>query len=334
MAIRKIIWHDIAKCCSNIQRIIDLYPENYCENGVLFWKGCKKFPSVLKLDIKDSITFEFILSYTKIYCNILKIPYNEEEIKTKIYTNSIKTLGQIKTNTYNNIQKVHGEIITFITKIDNKAISIKPEKFEKDKDEHINFIYACSNLRARNYKIEECDKFRAKYISGNIIPALSTTTACITGFSAMQIFTLLNYKKDRNRLNEINFNLAINSFQIHKPLKVENHIDIKTNKRAIIAIPKNFTNWDHIQINGPMKIKNFIKNMKNEYNVIVKGIYLPVTKCAIIISEETLEDSFEIAYSKIMKRDIKLVRRIIPFEIDGKDESKNSVIMPIFVYRF
>ena len=318
---------------SNIQKIIDLYPENYCENGVFFWRGCKKFPSVLKLDIKDSITFEFILSYTKIYCNILKIPYNEEEIKTKIYTNSA-TLGQIKTNNYKHIQNIYEEINNFISKIGKKATSIKPEQFEKEIDEHINFIYACSNLRARNFKIEECDKFKAKFISGNIIPALSTTTACITGFSAMQIFTLLNYKKDRNLLNEINFNLAINSFQIHKPLKVGNHIDIRINKRAIIAIPKNFTNWNHIQINGPMKIKTFIKNMKNEYNVIVKGIYLPVTKTALITSEEILEDSFEIAYCKIMKKDIKLVRRIIPFEIDGKDESKNSVIMPIFVYHF
>ena len=319
----------------NIQKTIDLYPENYSENGILFWKGCKKFPSVLKLDINDSITFEFIFSYTKLYCNILKIPYTYEEIKKEIYA-SIKIFEQIKINDNNNIniENLYDEINNYMGKIDSKTIYFQSEQFEKDKDDHINFIYACSNLRARNFKIEECDKFKAKFISGNIIPAVSTTTACITGFSAMQIFTLLNYNNERNLLNEINFNLAINSFQIYKPSKLINHTDIKRNKRLIVAIPKNFTDWDHIKINGPMKIKSFINNMKKEYNVIVKGIYLPISKTALINSEESLEDNFEIAYSKAMKKDIKLIRRIITFEIDGKDESKNSVNMPIFVYHF
>jgi len=35
-----------------------------------------------------------------------------------------------------------------------------------------------------------------------------------------------------------------------------------------------------------------------------------------------------------MAKDIKLIRKIITFEIDGKDESGNFIIMPIFVYNF
>jgi hypothetical protein len=65
-----------------------------------------------------------------------------------------------------------------------------PAELEKDDDTnfHIDFIHSFSCLRARNYKIEECDAGKTKMIAGSIIPAIATTTAMITGAVTTEIY--------------------------------------------------------------------------------------------------------------------------------------------------
>ena len=50
-----------------------------------------------------------------------------------------------------------------VKKIDINKIN--PEKFEKDDvlNNHVYFINLCSNLRARNYKIQESDEQKQKW---------------------------------------------------------------------------------------------------------------------------------------------------------------------------
>lgn len=64
-----------------------------------------------------------------------------------------------------------------------------PEEFEKDDDKnhHIDFIHAASNLRAMNYSIKIIDRHENKMIAGKIIPAIATTTAMVTGHVMMEI---------------------------------------------------------------------------------------------------------------------------------------------------
>ena len=73
-----------------------------------------------------------------------------------------------------------------------------PAEFEKDDDtnHHVDFITACSNLRARNYKITEADRLKTKQIAGKIIPAIATSTACATALVGIEILKLMQEDKE------------------------------------------------------------------------------------------------------------------------------------------
>ena len=49
-----------------------------------------------------------------------------------------------------------------------KTEELKIQEFEKDEDQnfHVDFIWALSNLRARNYKLEEMDWINVKLKAG------------------------------------------------------------------------------------------------------------------------------------------------------------------------
>lgn len=74
-----------------------------------------------------------------------------------------------------------------------KAPAPCPVQFQKDDSTnfHIEFMGGVSNLRARNYQIEEVDNFKVKLIAGKIIPAIATTTAMVVGAVGIEIIKLL-----------------------------------------------------------------------------------------------------------------------------------------------
>ena len=74
-----------------------------------------------------------------------------------------------------------------------KNTKINIVEFEKDDDTnyHIDFMAAVANLRARNYKITEAERFKIKMIAGKIIPAIATTTAMVVGAIGLELLKLI-----------------------------------------------------------------------------------------------------------------------------------------------
>ena len=98
-------------------------------------------------------------------------------------------------------------------------LKLAPVSFEKDHDSngHMQLIWSLSNLRARNYSIEEVDFLRAKLVAGRIIPAIATTTAAATGLVGLELLKLLQGKKLEELRNTF-ANLALPLFAMAEPM--------------------------------------------------------------------------------------------------------------------
>ncbi|GEQ67727.1 hypothetical protein JCM33374_g1392 [Metschnikowia sp. JCM 33374] len=88
--------------------------------------------------------------------------------------------------------------------------------FDKDDEDTLNFVAAAANLRSSVFHIETKSKFDIKQIAGNIIPAIATTNAIISGLSNLS--SLIYWQKG------------------FSPLEAKlTYISIKENKRATSA---------------------------------------------------------------------------------------------------
>ena len=189
---------------------------------------------------------------------------------------------------------------------------ISPEEFEKDHDEngHIDFIHAGANLRARNYKIDECDRDKTKKIAGKIIPTILTTTAAISGIASLQLYTLFQ-TNERKFFRNSYLNLASTFcffFEPSEPVKMVDSEYSETARGPMKAIPEGWNIWDVIEIKGPKTCGEFIDEFKKKYNVkidILVGNGEIFLNTMFGVKEEKLKTKIETLYETSKNKKIK-----------------------------
>ncbi|XP_036191322.1 ubiquitin-like modifier-activating enzyme 6 isoform X1 [Myotis myotis] len=269
------------------------------KDGSLFWQSPKRPPCPIKFDFNEPLHFSFLLNAAKLYATIYCIPFTEKDISAGALLN---ILSEVKIQEFKPSSKVVQTDET-ARKPDQIPISSEDERnaifqlekimssneattsdlqmavlsFEKDDDRngHIDFITAASNLRAKMYSIEPADRFKTKRIAGKIIPAIATTTAAVSGLVALEMIKVAAgcpFEAYKNCF----LNLAIPIIVFTETSEVR-----KTEIRNGIS----FTIWDRWTIHGKedFTLLDFINAVKEKYGIeptmVVQGVkmlYVPI----------------------------------------------------------
>ena len=364
-----------------IETIFSKHPLDNSEISKEFWKN-KRIPSKLEFNIDDELNINFLFNYLKILASLLDIPFINDVV---IFKEKLKiVLENININKNNNTFITHHEILykTVLFEINeiknnssllNKINYLNPVNFEKDIPElgHVQFIHSYANLKAKSYKIPNCDKFYTLEYVGKIAPTTITSTAVVAGFMCLQLIGILInqiyfWKKNKeiniidddeiddeelieNGIHNLSCNLKNNDFTFEKIY--EQVYDGIWNINNLI--PQKFSRWYKIIENGNLTINEFNKIIKNKYGVNVtlilsaeddRDIYRKISvknknkksqereRNMEIISNQKLEDVyFNTAHKLCKDYDIK---NDIFLKVKGLTDDGSYVELPVIKIKY
>lgn len=183
---------------------------------------------------------------------------------------------------------------------------------------------AVSNLRARNYHIEEADNFKIKLIAGKIIPAISTTTATIVGAVGIEMIKYLLKKKAEIYKNvTINLALPLLIFNETTPALVSKDCanDVLMGG-PVKVVPGNFTKWDKINIKGPISVNDLKKQFEDKYNIKISMITHGAASIYPVYgtgSKDRLSLPIEEVIKIVTKKEVPKYKKFLPISISAYD---------------
>ncbi|KAL5288734.1 UBA1 family protein [Megaselia abdita] len=196
------------------QLLFNFPPDQSTSSGQPFWSGPKRCPEALVFDVNNPLHLDYIYAAANLKAQVygmpqlrdrnaiaqlvsqVEVPEFKPRSGVKIETNE-SAAAAAANNHHNDDDMDQNRVDNIITDLKNlgplTGLKITPLEFEKDDDSnlHMDFIVACSNLRAANYKIPPADRLKSKLIAGKIIPAIATTTSVVSGFAVIEVIKLI-----------------------------------------------------------------------------------------------------------------------------------------------
>ncbi|KAL0487513.1 ubiquitin-activating enzyme E1 [Acrasis kona] len=242
-------------------------------SGALFWSGNKRFPTPLEYNKDDEQTFVFINSSARLLANVYSIQVPSDISRDYIHSlcsntslpvyvapvikkqeeNSEPDAQQVAEQQNEHQNKINGLRQDVTGVISGTTPNMRSIEFDKDDDSnhHVDFLSSASNLRARCYNIPEIDAHETKGIAGNIIPAMITTTAMITGFVMLELYKVVGGRKMEGCRNSY-VNTAVPFVTMSEPQEATKEVGGK------------YTIWEKINVDMGSDIT--IKELLSEIN--------------------------------------------------------------------
>ncbi len=220
------------------QLLVNFPPDAMTSEGTPFWSGTKRAPTPLEFDEKDPAHMAFVVAAANLYAfnyglnghedvdkfraviaeGYKEKPFVPRQVKIATTEAEAKQIAEGSMADLDLDAQVRDLLASLPQPSTLSGYRLHPVEFEKDDDTnyHIAFITACSNLRARNYKIKEESAHKTKFVAGKIIPAIATTTALVTGLVCIEMMKLRQNKPVEAYRNTF-VNLAINVVAASEP---------------------------------------------------------------------------------------------------------------------
>ncbi|XP_047125803.1 ubiquitin-like modifier-activating enzyme 1 isoform X1 [Hydra vulgaris] len=334
-----------------VQLLFNFPPDQTTSSGAPFWSGPKRCPSPIKFDFSVDLHLDFVIAAANLFAYNYGIKgsvdrsYIQSLVKNVIVPEFVPKSG-VK------ISVTEAEAANAGVDVDEQKVeSIKlalpppndlrghlkmyPAEFEKDDDTnfHIDFIVACSNLRATNYKISTADRHKSKLIAGKIIPAIATTTSVVTGLVCLELYKVINGNKKIESYKNGFVNLALPFFAFSEPMAAPK---MKYNDQV-------FTLWDSFLIDGTMEdgsemnlqqLMDYFMKLGLEITMISQGVSMIYSFfLAADKRKERLTSPISQTVEKISKKKIKPHVKILVLELCCNDAEGEDVEVPYVKYK-
>lgn len=348
---------------NQIRQLLHNFPEDQVtSSGAKFWSGSKRCPKALIFDLNDMCAdakmrnhFDFIVAAANLRAHMFGIKgrtdegYFVEVLQSVIVPDfapkeGVKiavTEGEAKEGE-NASAIVEDDVDTILSTVPKPSemagFKLNPIEFDKDVDEHMLFVTACSNLRALNYSIPTEDTHRSRAIAGRIIPAIATTTALVTGLICLELYKIIGTSRKELKIDAYKngfVNLAIPFMTLSEPTPPAKTTALVKGKEW------HWTAWDSLDMNiGDITLEKFIKYFEGEYNLDISMISHGVSLLfSFFANKAKIKERMAMTMSEVVtsitKKELPPNQLFLTFELIANDlTTDEEVELPYVKFRF